>query len=187
SWLKSLRKYCTSLRPSPSRQARPTIKATVPVPPDSPVVSVSRNNGPRSSSGANPRHVANALTSPSPCSVSHSRRTSTGPNGVSSSAQFAGSRPAVPPPRPPPPVREGDPEPSLGKGLVERGGRAAIAAIRARSAMRSAVTLPAPALPARGDASPRPFLAPPPRAPGLHRTDSHSRTRTATPDHGQHQ
>src|SRR5438477_4744695 len=103
SWLKSPRKYCTSLRPSPSRQARPTMKATVPVPPDSPVVSVSRKRGRRSSSGASPRQVASAPTSPSPWSASHSRRTSTGPNGVSSSAQFAGSRPAVPPPPPPPP------------------------------------------------------------------------------------
>src|SRR5207248_10374297 len=44
----------------------------------------------------------------------------------SSSAQFAGSRPAVPPPCPSPPAAEGDPEPLEGKGLVERGGRAAI-------------------------------------------------------------
>src|SRR5438034_11430507 len=108
SWLKSLRKYCTSLRPSPSRQARPTRKATVPVPPDNPVVSVSRNNGRRSSSGASPRQVASAPTSLSLLSASHSRCTSTGPNGVSSSEQFAGSRPAVAPPGPPPPPGGGD-------------------------------------------------------------------------------
>src|SRR2546426_3141007 len=53
--------------------------------------------------------------------------------------------------------------------------------------MRSAVTLPAPARPARGDAWLRPFPAPPPRAPALHRMGSHSRTRTATPDRGRHQ
>src|SRR5207247_10228114 len=108
--------------PSPSRRARPTRKATVPVPPDNPVVSVSRNNGRRSSSGASPRQVASAPTSLSLWSASHSRCTSTGPNGVSSSEQFAGSRPAVPPPPPPPPPGGGGlaPRPSRRAG---RGGR----------------------------------------------------------------
>src|SRR5207244_2421414 len=124
-----------------------------PVPPDRPVVSVSRKSGRRSSSGASPRQVAKAPTSPSPLSAIPSRRTSTGPNGVSSSSQFAGSAlKLAPPPCPPPPAGEGDVAPVEEEGVEKPRGRAAIAAIRARRAMRSAVTLLAPAWPpARGD------------------------------------
>src|ERR1700694_1521685 len=90
SWLKSRRKYWATARPSASRQARPTRNATVPVPPDSPVVSVSRKSGRRRSPGSSPRQIESAFTSWSPSSGNHSRRTTTGPNGVASSMQLAG-------------------------------------------------------------------------------------------------
>src|SRR5207237_10033403 len=109
-----------------------------------------------------------------------SRRPSTGPNGVTSSAQFAGSAlKLAPPPCPPPPAGEGDVAPVEEDGVEKPRGRAAIAAIRARRAVRSAVTGPRPARPpARGGAWRRPSPAPRPRAPGQRRTDSHSRRHT---------
>src|SRR5438477_12361086 len=116
SWSKSQRKYWARASPSPSLHARPTRKATVPVPPDRPVVSVSRKRGRRNSSGANPRQVESAPTSWLPSSGNHSRRTATVPNGVASSVQLGGRR-RLPPPCPPP-EGEGNPK---GDGAPARG------------------------------------------------------------------